>query len=770
MRISTAVCLLVGLAIGSIGFGADQTTKVLDDFSSAEAVKAWQVRPDATITAEKDGLHLVMPKYAGQPGEGQWPGMERPVPGVPLAQYNGVLIDVTNATDHRLPLGVGFHDSKGGTSMFEEIGPKERKTVKIYFDRMISGVADWSDIQRITVTWTTPPRDMVWVFHKIEMFCDDPATTELGQLQELVKSTQEAFAKAEAAKALTDSQAAAARRLLSQWSDAVATTQSIRGKGADCRVQLGALQSQLRLAGLAGQLKAPMVAWSVPVGTRFEPDGAMLQYHEPVEKLKLHGAKGQYDDAIVRVTNLSDAEQDWQVAIEAAEPSISSAMSIRRNQAVLASDRTVVGDALVPLDRAGVLHVGPGQTAELWVRADLKHHQWKPGMNEANLVFKDLRRGVASIVKLPVEVEVWNFDLAEAPGMHLSLWASLYWGNASMLAGREQAALDNWVDYGCDVLTINPDQFPWPKLTAAGEPAGPLDFESFDRLIKLYRSKGNPIILIWLGLDDSHPDMQQLRSGLPVYSPQWEKTLHWWLGQITDRMKSLGVPTSQYALYITDEPNEAELDLTIKVAQVAKSIDPSVQIYMDSSELYEDQKRNDQLMKLVDINQPNGDGMAARPHLLAELKKYPNCTLWMYQCRTNTRARQLVKAYDYYRLQAWQAMNDGMKGIGFWVYAYNAQKDFWDETTSNGGGAGMVYADSGDGLLMSVRWELVRMSLDDMRYYQLLAKAPGTAQTKSLLGKRFQEVLDHPQDPQRAIQWRLDAARAIAAADQATKQ
>jgi hypothetical protein len=312
------------------------------------------------------------------------------------------------------------------------------------------------------------------------------------------------------------------------------------------------------------------------------------------------------------------------------------------------------------------------------------------------------------------------------------------------------------------VLTINPGQMPWPKLSADGTPQGELDFTAFDKLVKLYRSKGDPIILVWLGLDDNHPDLQELKSNLKVYSPQWEKGLRWWVGQLMGRMKTLGVSADRYALYVTDEPNVSELDLTLKVAQVAKSIDPLVQIYMDSSELSEDAHKNEELMKLVDINQPNGDGMAARPYLLPQLKKYANGTLWLYQCRTNTRARQLVNAYDYYRLQAWQATSEGMKGIGFWVYAYYTRNDYWDGTTGSGGGADMVYPDSGNGLLMSVRYELIRMGLDDMKYYQLLKNAPHTAQGESLLGERFEQVRSHPHNPEMAEQWRIDTGKALA--------
>jgi hypothetical protein len=148
--------------------------------------------------------------------------------------------------------------------------------------------------------------------------------------------------------------------------------------------------------------------------------------------------------------------------------------------------------------------------------------------------------------------------------------------------------------------------------------------------------------------------------------------------------------------------------------------------------------------------------------LLPTLKKYPHVKLWMYECRTLTRSRQLVDAYDYYRLMAWRAQRDGINGIGYWIYLYDAAKDLWDGTT--GGGASLVYPDADKGILMSPRWELVRTSLDDVKVYRLLQKVSKTPAVEKLLGERFDAVIAHPHDPELAVQWRVDAGAAIEAA------
>jgi hypothetical protein len=398
----------------------------------------------------------------------------------------------------------------------------------------------------------------------------------------------------------------------------------------------------------------------------------------------------------------------------------------------------------------------------------VKHHEWSPGSHAAQLALMDVYRGGDSKLTLPIQVTIRNFDLAKAPGLHLNTWFDA----VRHLDGHVPAALDNLHDYGDDVYIIHPWHLPFPKLNSDGSVAEPMDLTNFDRLVGMFRQRDkNATILISLGLDNVVPEYQQLKNHLKPYSPEWDKGVHYWVGQFMSRMKELGVPTSQYALYVTDEPTVDELDITRAVAKIARSIDPSVRLYVDGSHLYEDPKLNDELLKMVNIWQVGGDLIPTHPELLPAFKKYSNIDLWVYKCRTHTRARQLgADAYAYYRLTAWEALREGMTGIGYWVYCWDTGKDLWDGTT--GGGSLLAYPDAGDGTLMSVRWELVRTALDDAKYYQLLKQAqknedlPADVKTQvaSLLGERFNAVLAHPHNPELAVAWREDAGAAIEAA------
>jgi hypothetical protein len=672
-----------------------------------------------------------------------------------------MLIDLENPTDQAQSLSLTF--KRGGTEQRLSFGPGERRVVRINFDRKAPIITDWSNIREITITDMMPTREQAWLIRRISLFCDEPATTELGRLRGLMEKTQKQFDEAQSAGALSDTEKTNGAKVLAKWGTALESSAGIRGKSQACRRALAALESRSRVALMSKQFKGTQVLWSVPLGTRFEPAGAMVQYRRPLEKLHLYAAAGEYQNGIVRVTNLSDSVQDWKVGIASETPAVSSALNIRRNQTVLAFDHSVVGDVLTPLDGAGVLSVAPGETAELWITVDVKHHAWKSGTHEAQLVLKDLRRGDASIVKLPVEVTIRNFSVADAPTMHLNMWSFLYYQHTSLLDGKEEAALKNLVDYGCDVFVLNGWQLPRPKLDASGNPLAEMDFTFFDKLVKFYRSRNKSTILINLAMDDVKPEWRALNSGLEVYSSAWEKGMRYYLEQFVSRMEDLGVPKGQYAFYITDEPDREELDFTRRVGKIIKSIDPAIQIYTDTSELYDDPKLNDELLNLVSINQFNSDSTGMLQTMLDTLKEHPDVQSWAYACRLHTRAGDVTDAYDYYRLMAWRAQRDGMNGIGYWIYLYDAAADLWDGSLPDGG-ASVIYPDSGKGILMSPRWELIRTSLDDVKYYRLLEKAERTPAIDQLLGKRFEEVIAHRHDPELAVQWRVDAGAAIEAA------
>lgn len=766
-------CLAMGVTMNL--HAAETATQVIDDFTAANAPHTWSAGSKRTqVIYERGALRLVMPGYkAGEEADGS--KMVRSAVGLALERSNGLLLDVTNPTDHVQTLEAVFRDGKGRVAvLLYRVNPRQHRLIKADFALTSSDYIDWTDVRTIELTLGQDkvPVEQVWLIRKISAYCDDPGATVLGRLQAKFTAAMQAYKSAKSDGAIKGPQASQAERTLNQWADALRTHDGIAGKDESCRKALEQVYVQSRVADVTKQFAGhDAVLWSVPPGTRFESVGALSQFQQPLKKITLYAARGEYVDGIIRITNVSDSPQDWRVTAQAKSADDEGKISIRRNQQVLAIDGSMMGDALVPLDEAQAVRVDPGQSAELWVRADVKHHTWTTGPHEFAIHLMDLRRGHKSDKTIPMEVTVRPVDLNDAgQPLKVMLWTSLESPRSRpIVGGREQAALDNLVDYGVNVLDFSYEAMPWPKLSPEGKLLARPDYSAFDKTIAFERSKGHPFFLFWLGMDTQ--ENYTLRNGLTPDTPQWRAGLHNWLEDWTAHLREIGLSTSDYAFYVTDEPDLEELKRTLQFGEVAKAIDPSIKIYADCSFVYDDPAMNDKIMAVTDIWQPDERMIRIRPDQWGVLKSYPGKTLWMYDCRVAMRQRN-AGIYDYYRLLTWRALQNGLSGVAYWTYCQPATDERpWDCTYTDGSGAMLVYPGKDGSLIMSVRWELIRMALDDAKYVRLLQRADkggikGDLQQKvaALLGARFEDVIDHPHDPQRAVQWRLDAGAALQAA------
>lgn len=745
---------------------------MLDDFAKQSAASDWSPADHAQVQVSHQSLQIDFPKY--KPGDpAAWPRATRKVDSADIARFNGLRIDIENPAEQTQFLQLSFRDATdGGGQLGYRIAAGKRQVLTIRFDEVHpSGPVDWSSLQLLDIMRTRPASPMTWKLHRLELFADKPQSTLAGRMEDLCRMASDVLEQARALKLVSPAIDAQSAGMIRRWKEALRQPRGIAGKAEECRTELTTLHDRLRARILGRQLAAPWVAWTVPLGTAFHPDEALLQYNAPAENLSIYTARGQYEETIIRLTNLTENTQDLQLQLVSSDASVVPAMSLRRNQCVRAADRSVLGDALVPLDDTGVVSIAPYQTVEVWLRVDAKHHALSAGMHQAQLRIADLRSGAGSATSLPISITVRDFDLASLPQQFkVQVWAELFAGRSFIVRGHEQAALDNLLDYGVNVLHLEPEQVPWPRLTPDGELASPVDYRLHDQTIKFLRQKGNPMILIFLHMDDADPAAWGLRNGLEAGTPQWERGLKAWITDWTRHLHSLGLTNKDYAFYLTDEPGLEELDRYRMMGKIIRQIDTSILIYADSSEIYDDPKLNDELMQATDIWQPDETvGIVADPNLLPELKKYPGKQIWVYACRTGMRARR-VNAYDYYRLMAWRAMRDGLTGIGYWSYCAASStgvENPWDGTSVPGSGAMLVYP-APNGLLSSVRWELVRQSIDDTRYVQQLRQAAEKAtspalrsQINDLCGPRLLEIIQHPDDPARIVQWRIEAGQAI---------
>ncbi|MCC6423152.1 MAG: DUF4091 domain-containing protein [Phycisphaerales bacterium] len=773
------IVFLIGLWIGTGFFTSVWATSptLIDDFSSSQATARWSAGTKTTqLTRDAGFLRLLITKY--QEGRGEDGGkIVRDAADLPLESYDGLLIEATNPTDHVQTLETVFRDGKGRVAiLFHRFNPKEHRTIKAEFALTSSDYIDWTDVRTIELTYGTakPANDQVWQFHRILAYRDNFDSTVLGKLRTLLNQTQQAVGQARQTGALQAKELDDATKRLNQWSEALQTHKGIYGKGDICRKELTELFSKAKIATVKKQFSdKPAVVWTVPAGTRFESVGALAQFQQSLDRLTLSASRGEYADGIVRLTNLSDSPQDWRIEVEATAPQDARNITIRRNLEVLEYGGSMMGDALVPLDEASAIAVAPGQSVEFWVRADAKHRDWSAGTHQFNLKLMDLHRGHKSDISIPMEVMIHSINLADAgETLKVGLWTALESARSKeIVAGREQTALDNLADYGVNVFDFSWEVAPWPKLSPEGELRSKPDYAALDQAIKMHSGKGKPFFLFWMGMDTGKEDNYALQNGLTPGSPQWKNGLHNWLADWTAHLRDIGLSTDDYAFYITDEPDLSELDRTRQFGEVAKALDPKIKIYADCSFVYDGPADNDRIMAVTDIWQPDERMIRIRPDQWGVLKSYPNKTLWMYDCRVTMRTPD-AGIYNYYRLLTWRALQNDLTGVWYWTYCQPATGEKpWDGTLTDGSGAMLVYPGTGNSLIMSVRWELIRMALDDAKYYRLLqqtAKRDLDSSLKekisALIGPEFDDVINHPDDPSKAIQWRQEAAGALEAA------
>lgn len=326
-----------------------ETVSVIDDFSVRKDSPDWSAADKGELRVEKGLLRIDYPKY--QAGDAAaWPRATRNVESIDFTRFNGIRVDIENPTKQVQFLQFGFRDSNGSQGQLGfRFSPGQRQMLSVRFDEARpSGPVDWSGVQLLDFMRTQPATPMTWHIRRIELFADQPARTVANELNELNKRTSEVLQQAKASKLLSGAFETQATQTLKQWSQLLKQPRGIFGKAEKCRTELTAIHGQVRALVLSKELQLPVVAWSVPLGTVFRPDEALLQFDQPAKEIAIYSAKGQYEESIVRLTNLTDATQDLRLQCLSENPELVHTLSIRRNQPVRDSDNSIIGK--VPAD------------------------------------------------------------------------------------------------------------------------------------------------------------------------------------------------------------------------------------------------------------------------------------------------------------------------------------------------------------------------------------------------------------------------------------
>ena len=183
-----------------------------------------------------------------------------------------------------------------------------------------------------------------------------------------------------------------------------------------------------------------------------------------------------------------------------------------------------------------------------------------------------------------------------------------------------------------------------------------------------------------------------------------------WLAALTETMSRAGIDRSRWALYPMDEYSGRRRSFMVATLTLLKSIDPSVQIYVNTIDTRGNPTHIADLQAIdawVDIWQPElsfAEGNGRR--FFAAL----NRPWWIYSNGESPAKARLP--FDY-RIMAWRAHRLGATGIGFWSYSDTYGSSAWEDLDGTRPDWAVVY--EGTPIVSSRRWEAFREGVEDLR-------------------------------------------------------
>ena len=202
-------------------------------------------------------------------------------------------------------------------------------------------------------------------------------------------------------------------------------------------------------------------------------------------------------------------------------------------------------------------------------------------------------------------------------------------------------------------------------------------------------------------------------------------------------VRSNGFPDTHIYLYPYDEVRGADIHDFKIFAEWAKKTIAGINFYATLT----NKEAIDSLSPLVAIAQIPGD-----LDLFQQLPPHKS-EIWIYSGSAPARS---LSSYGFYRLMAWKAFANDIKGIGFWNYADEGNAKqlnlISDPLINVSSSYSVIYDSPGKEIISSRRWEAFRLGIEDYSILNAYAKRFGIVKAKTLA----QQVLNNSQNTSEA--------------------
>ena len=383
---------------------------------------------------------------------------------------------------------------------------------------------------------------------------------------------------------------------------------------------------------------------------------------------------------------------------------------------------------------------------------------------------------------IPGTLQVWNFELPGNDILPNNTWAvfrnvELGISGAGNLIPQAVATMK---EYGLNQVFLGPYTDTPNASTVTGDSPANVeitvwDTTQFDELVSAVKTAwGNAPgdeKLQWVLSLSAKIDMPgtiptlgiQNRTDIQYPSAMFNAVYDQYLSRLKDRFAYHGFGVEDWLIAFGDEETVSRLEgFTIPIAELTKSIDPTIRLTCNSS--YRPSSGWDsRYLAAFDVFQPAIRSMIANPSILAWLQTSGK-PIWTYDYLGDM-SEVGKNVYNYYRVYGWNLLKYGFSGTGLWTYS------------SQGGGSNNVWTNetpmwwlaykhfSDDEVVRSRRYEMYREGVDDYRYVAALrsiAAAKGkTAEAEQLIQDAIDDITADVEDTSRCEYWRLQIAQQI---------
>lgn len=382
---------------------------------------------------------------------------------------------------------------------------------------------------------------------------------------------------------------------------------------------------------------------------------------------------------------------------------------------VLKYDHHYSDDALSPLDNKTISLKG-GDIVQIWVRIKSK---CTPGIFHGQIRLVNSDKNLYTTI--PMSVQITRELSTQTSPLQVNTWA--YRATLPKTSTISDAQND-LIRHGINVITIHPNEIPWPKTPCSSKSDCRIDATGFVNILKEYPVSTQ--FLLFMGFNNPLAN-REAYFGSDIKSRDWSTSMTLWATTVLTEIQKAGISPQRIAFYPVDEPNDNAMSylLTLSASALHKAT-PRARVFGTYT--------GNQVPSVV-------NAVSSLDIVQVLLDKIDNAeidtlhkqgvTVWTYTAEGGGKAADPT---TFYRLQAWKAYAHNIKGIGFWAY-YDSSESTWSDFDGAKPDYSVIY-ETENGFVSSKRWEAWSQGIRD---YGLLTYADSTLTGNNL--KKFHQIL-----------------------------